>query len=88
MLSNCQSSQQGVSATNSNLGILAMTAINELVYKNCIPRDFESYFLHMFRSAFQLLQAVVQEATITSDGETRSGLEYLDDGSVPIAVFV
>ena len=45
----------------SNLGILAMTAVNEIVYKNCVPQDLESFLLSMFNNAFQLMQAVVQE---------------------------
>ena len=47
-----------INPCNSNLGILAMTAINEIVYKNCVPQDFEAFLLEMFKNAFQLLHAV------------------------------
>ena len=55
-----------VKASNSNLGILAMSTINEIMYKNCIPPDFENYLLQMFKNTFQLLQAVVQDQGASS----------------------
>ena len=51
-----------------------MTAINEIVYKNCVPQDFEAFLLEMFKNAFQLLQTVVHEPT---SGTTR--LDILDE---------
>ena len=33
-----------------------MGAINEIMYRNCVPADFESFLLQLFRDTFQLLQ--------------------------------
>ena len=40
----------------SELATLAMGAINEIMYRNCVPADFESFLLQLFRDTFQLLQ--------------------------------
>jgi hypothetical protein len=68
----------GVTASNSNLGILAMGAINELMYKNCVPADFENFLLQMFRNTFQLLQTVVFDPSPSNDA-SGARINYLDD---------
>uniref|UniRef100_A0A8C5GAA3 Importin N-terminal domain-containing protein n=1 Tax=Gouania willdenowi TaxID=441366 RepID=A0A8C5GAA3_GOUWI len=45
----------------ARLGVLAMTCINELVSKNCVPVDFEEYLLRMFQQTFFLLQRLTRE---------------------------
>uniref|UniRef100_A0A8C7X640 Exportin 6 n=1 Tax=Oryzias sinensis TaxID=183150 RepID=A0A8C7X640_9TELE len=45
----------------ARLGVLAMTCINELVSKNCVPMDFEEYLLRMFQQTFFLLQRLTRE---------------------------
>ena len=44
------------SHSGSELATLAMGAINEIMYRNCVPADFESFLLQLFRDTFQLLQ--------------------------------
>ena len=44
----------------SELATLAMGAINEIMYRNCVPADFESFLLQLFRDTFQLLQVSYQ----------------------------
>ncbi|CAB1341276.1 unnamed protein product [Coregonus sp. 'balchen'] len=51
----------GGQADRSRLGVLAMTCINELVSKNCVPLDFEEYLLRMFQQTFFLLQRLTRE---------------------------
>ena len=53
-----------------------MGAINELMYKNCVPPDYEKYLLQMFTNTFHLLQSVVHEA---EDSSNRLRLDALDD---------
>ncbi|CAL8273014.1 unnamed protein product [Lota lota] len=45
----------------ARLGVLAMTCVNELVSKNCVPLDFEEYLLRMFQQTFFLLQRLTRE---------------------------
>uniref|UniRef100_A0A8C6UF02 Exportin 6 n=1 Tax=Neogobius melanostomus TaxID=47308 RepID=A0A8C6UF02_9GOBI len=48
-------------AERARLGVLAMTCVNELVSKNCVPMDFEEYLLRMFQQTFFLLQRLTRE---------------------------
>jgi len=45
----------------ARLGVLAMTCVNELVSKNCVPLDFEEYLLRMFQQTFFLLQRLTRD---------------------------
>lgn len=54
----------------TDLGILAMGTINEIIYRHCVPTDFEDFLLRMFQNTFQLLQLLVQPAN-GSDGHPR-----------------
>ncbi|CAL1589077.1 unnamed protein product [Knipowitschia caucasica] len=45
----------------ARLGVLAMTCVNELVSKNCVPMHFEEYLLRMFQQTFFLLQRLTRE---------------------------
>ena len=37
-----------------------MSTINEIIYRHCVPVDFEDFLLQMFQNTFQLLQLLVQ----------------------------
>lgn len=58
------------------LGILAMSCINELMSKNCVPMEFEEYLLRMFQQTFYLLQKITKESNAHS---VKSRLEELDE---------
>ncbi len=60
-----------------NLGMLAMSAVNEITYRNCVPADFEGFLLHMFSNAYQLLQIVLCESPLSRD---KARLTLLDEG--------
>ena len=47
------------------LGVYAMSAINEIMSKNCVPHDFEDFLLQMFQNTFRLLQRIVQEYPVS-----------------------
>lgn len=59
--------------SGESLGVLAMGAINEIMSKNCVPRDFEDFLLQMFRNTFHLLQRLVRD-----EPNTTSRLQLLD----------
>lgn len=46
---------------NAQLGVLAMSCINELLSKNCVPVEFEEFLLKLFQQAFQLLQRITKD---------------------------
>uniref|UniRef100_A0A3Q4BB91 Importin N-terminal domain-containing protein n=1 Tax=Mola mola TaxID=94237 RepID=A0A3Q4BB91_MOLML len=52
---------EGSKVDRARLGVLAMTCVNELVSKNCVPMDFEEYLLRMFQQTFFLLQRLTRE---------------------------
>lgn len=43
------------------VGILAMSCINELLSKNCVPVEFEEFLLKLFQQTFQLLQRITKD---------------------------
>ena len=57
-------SAQHDSQAGSELATLAMGAINEIMYRNCVPADFESFLLQLFRDTFHLLQVTTTSFTI------------------------
>ncbi|XP_023654269.1 exportin-6 [Paramormyrops kingsleyae] len=63
----------------ARLGVLAMTCVNELMSKNCVPLDFEEYLLRMFQQTFFLLQKLTRENNAHT---VRSRLEELDESYV------
>ncbi|XP_071494224.1 exportin-6-like [Diadema antillarum] len=67
------------SSGSSSLGVLAMSCINEIMAKNCVPADFEDYLLRMFQQTFQLLQKLTKDNTNQSVGNR---LEELDESYV------
>ncbi|RWS06375.1 exportin-6-like isoform X1 [Dinothrombium tinctorium] len=60
----------------SQLGILAMNCINEIMSKNCISSDSTDFFYHLFQNTFHLLQTLIKE-----DGEI-SLIDNLQDDYV------
>ncbi|XP_061159226.1 exportin-6 [Syngnathus typhle] len=66
----------GGKVDRSRLGVLAMTCINELVSKNCVPVDFEEYLLRMFQQTFFLLQRLTRENNAHT---VKSRLQELDE---------
>ena len=64
------------SAHQEELGVLAMTCINELLDKNCVPIEFEEFLLHMFQQTFHLLQRITADDDVTS---AKNKLAQLDE---------
>ncbi|XP_025709731.1 exportin-6 isoform X1 [Callorhinus ursinus] len=58
------------------LGVLAMSCINELMSKNCVPMEFEEYLLRMFQQTFYLLQKITKDNNAHT---VKSRLEELDE---------
>ncbi|XP_027804210.1 exportin-6 isoform X5 [Marmota flaviventris] len=58
------------------LGVLAMSCINELMSKNCVPMEFEEYLLRMFQQTFYLLQKITKDSNAHT---VKSRLEELDE---------
>ncbi|XP_062340396.1 exportin-6 isoform X1 [Osmerus eperlanus] len=66
----------GSHSERARLGVLAMTCVNELVSKNCVPLDFEEYLLRMFQQTFFLLQRLTREHNAHT---VKSRLQELDE---------
>ena len=58
----------------SLLGSLAMDCVNELLVKNCIPRDFESFLMKFFDQSFSLLHKLTRD-----EGGVKKDFSRLDD---------
>ncbi|KAI3359285.1 hypothetical protein L3Q82_002800 [Scortum barcoo] len=67
---------EGSKVDRARLGVLAMTCVNELVSKNCVPMDFEEYLLRMFQQTFFLLQRLTRENNAHT---VKSRLQDLDE---------
>nr|DBA19354.1 TPA: hypothetical protein GDO54_015205 [Pyxicephalus adspersus] len=61
------------------LGVLAMSCINELMCKNCVPLEFQEYLLRVCQQTFILLQRITRE---TNAHSVRSRLEELDESYI------
>ena len=68
-------SMDDLTENSGNLGSLAMDCVNELLVRNCVPREFEAFLMKLFENSFSLLQRLT--------GETERGIAYnfsqLDD---------
>ena len=51
-----------VTDNSGNLGSLAMDCVNELLVKNCVPREFEAFLMKLFEKSFVLLQTLTGES--------------------------
>ena len=72
---------EGNKVDRARLGVLAMTCVNELVSKNCVPMDFEEYLLRMFQQTFFLLQRLTRENNAHT---VKSRLQELDERYVSV----
>ena len=63
-----------------------MSAINEIIYKNYVPQDFNEYFLVMIRNCYHLLQTIVSGAEQSSLGDLED--VYLDKITDFLRLFV
>lgn len=52
------------------IGTLAMSAINEIMYKNCVPASCEDFLLNVFQQAMHILSNLIQSG----------GLDQVDEG--------
>ncbi|XP_006823726.1 exportin-6-like [Saccoglossus kowalevskii] len=75
---------------SSNLGVLAMCCINELMSKNCVPAEFEEFLLRMFQQTFQLLQRLTKDTTAQSVGNKLAELDenYIEKFTEFLRLFV
>ena len=48
----------------SELSVLAITAVTEIIYKSYVPADLNSYLLILFKNAFHILQTLVTEPSL------------------------
>ena len=65
--------------TKTQLSILAMSTINEIIYRHCVPVDFEDFLLQMFQNTFQLLQLLVQPPVDGGAHNFQYQLQTLDE---------
>jgi len=52
--------------TLSELSVLAITAVTEIIYKSYVPADLNGYLLILFKNAFHILQTLVAEPSLTA----------------------
>lgn len=64
-----------ITENSGNLGSLAMDCINELLIKNCVPKEFEAFLMKLFEKSFSLLQRLTEE----SDRGITCNFSKLDD---------
>ena len=57
----CESTEDSTD-NSGDLGSVAMDCINELLVRNCVPREFEAFLLKLFEKSFGLLQRLTGEA--------------------------
>ncbi|KAG8185218.1 hypothetical protein JTE90_025889 [Oedothorax gibbosus] len=69
-----QSSVQSL-RKNTDLGIQAMSCVNEIMSKHCIPADHEGFLLQVFHDTFHLLQNLTKESVSTG----KNTLADIDD---------
>ena len=72
-----ESRNSEVGNTYNELGILAMATINEIIYRHCVPLDFEDFLLQMFQNTFELLQLLVTPKDGNEGSPPR--LHFLDE---------
>jgi len=62
-----ENKSQGKEDSCTELSTLAMSAINEIIYKNYVPQDFNEYLVIMIRNCYHLLQSLVTDPNKISD---------------------
>uniref|UniRef100_A0AAR2KIS4 Importin N-terminal domain-containing protein n=1 Tax=Pygocentrus nattereri TaxID=42514 RepID=A0AAR2KIS4_PYGNA len=78
----CQTGQMIGHADRARLGVMAMSCINELMCKNCVPLDFEEFLLRMFQQTFYLLQRLTNSHSHTNTHSVKNRLQELDESYV------
>lgn len=67
----------------ARLGVLAMSCINELMCKNCVPLDFEEFLLRISQQTFYLLQKLTHanshSNSNTNTHTVKNRLQELDE---------
>ncbi len=56
----CESAEESTDSSG-DLGSIAMDCVNELLVRNCVPREFEAFLLKLFEKSFGLLQRLTGE---------------------------
>ena len=56
----CESVEDSTDSSG-DLGSVAMDCVNELLVRNCVPREFEAFLLKLFEKSFGLLQRLTGE---------------------------
>jgi len=56
----CESVEDSTEGSG-DLGSVAMDCVNELLVRNCVPREFEAFLLKLFEKSFGLLQRLTGE---------------------------
>lgn len=69
-------------ASTVALGTLAMSCINEMMGRSCIPRDFEEYLVQIFHNTF----AILRDLTDDNPQKNGAGIEDLEDEYVYIHI--
>lgn len=72
-------SDEDASEYCNNLGSLAMDCVNELLVKNCIPREFDVFLMKLFDQSFTLLQKLTRTDTTGREIGKKKDLLRLDD---------
>ncbi|KAK7871791.1 hypothetical protein R5R35_014051 [Gryllus longicercus] len=65
------------------VGTLAMAAVNEIMYKNCVPSSCEEFLLNLFQQALHLLHNLLQAGNLDQIDET-----YLEKVTEFLRLFV
>ncbi|XP_040355641.2 exportin-6 [Ixodes scapularis] len=55
----------GSGQDRSELGVVAMSCINEILSKNCVPSDLEDFLLLVFQNTFYILQILTKHDVVT-----------------------
>uniref|UniRef100_A0A8B9H4H2 Exportin 6 n=1 Tax=Astyanax mexicanus TaxID=7994 RepID=A0A8B9H4H2_ASTMX len=74
-------------ADRARLGVMAMSCINELMCKNCVPLDFEEFLLRMFQQTFYLLQRLTNSHSHTNTHSVKNRLQELDERLVEVTCY-
>lgn len=60
----------GLGQDRSELGVVAMSCINEILSKNCVPSDLEDFLLLVFQNTFYILQILTKHDVVTAGTNT------------------
>jgi hypothetical protein len=63
----------------STLGSLAMDCVNELLVKNCVPREFDIFLMKFFEQSFALLHMLTGSANNRQEENKKRDFSHLDD---------